>query len=87
MKRNFFGEPQPASWNEISDALYELGINQRDAEAEIFSGEGEVAPFDGPHCIVTNMENPDICFTTAAFDPTMDELWKILRDLGIKVRA
>jgi hypothetical protein len=82
MKRNFFGDPQPATFDEINEALMELDLEASDCNATIEDSTSEPAPFTGWTAEIRDNETGDISIQTLGF-PDKAELKDGLRKLGI----
>lgn len=82
MKRNAFGEPQPATFEEIESAMDECGLDPADLQAMIHDSHGEVSPFTGWTVEIANAEDGEIHFSTCGFDD-LDALNEGLVEIGI----
>lgn len=82
MKRNMFGEPLPATYDQIAQALDELDLPPGDATAEVFDSRDQDAPFTGWTAEIAHSDVGEPRFTTCGF-PDRTALVNGLRDLGI----
>lgn len=82
MKRNAFGEPQPATFEEIESAMAECELDPSDLQAMIHDSHGEAAPFTGWTVEIANAEDGELHFSTCGFDD-LDALQDGLAEIGI----
>jgi hypothetical protein len=81
MKRNAFGQPRPATLDEIDEALGEVGLEAEEAQA-IITDDAEGPP---PNCffaLISHMDDGSREFETLAF-PDKEALIEGLNGLGI----
>lgn len=67
MRRNAFGQPQPATANEIVEAMNEVGLDAAFAQAEIIDGRDNEAPFNGWCAEISDADTGDCRFCTLGF--------------------
>jgi len=88
MRRNFFGEPRPQSFDEIAEAICEVFGSSEDPAitlaAQIFDSRDEEAPFTGFTAEISDAETGEITLATCGF-PDKEELIAGLEDLGIQL--
>lgn len=86
MRRNEFDQPQPATANEIIKAMDEVGLEAEFAQAEIFDGRGNEAPFNGWCAEISDADTGANRISTLAF-PSRYELNQALGKAGIQLIA
>lgn len=86
MKRNSFGDPQPASAEEIIQALEEVDLTAEFAQAEIFDATDEEPPFAGWCAEISDMDTGDNRICTLGFE-TRQALDAALEAAGIQLIA
>jgi hypothetical protein len=82
MKRSMFGEPRPATFDEISEALDEIDLLPEAAQAQICDCRDEEAPFTGFTADISHADLGEPSISTCGF-PDREELIAGLIDLGI----
>lgn len=82
MKRNMFGDPQPATAAEIIAALDEIDLTAAFAQAEIFDARDQEAPFTGWCAEISDMDTGENRICTLGFG-SQAELEAALSDAGI----
>ena len=82
MLTNAFGEPRPATFEEISTACDLVGLLIEDAQAMIFDGSENEVPYLGFTAEISNAEDGSQSFQTCGF-PDKEVLIEGLIDLGI----
>ncbi len=82
MHRNRFGDPRPATFEEIETALFEVGLLADDAYATIMDSQDEVAPWTGWTADIAHTDNGEPRFATCGF-ADKEALIVGLNDLGI----
>lgn len=83
MKRNAFGDPQPASAEEIEQAMDERDLQPEFAQAQIFPpSETEAPPFQGWVAEISDADTGENRISTLGF-ATLAELSAVLEVAGI----
>ncbi|MDT9701925.1 hypothetical protein [Streptomyces sp. P17] len=82
MKRNIFGEAQPATTAEIIQALGERDLLAADAMAEIMFNEADEPPFSGWRAEISHADLGAPRIDTLGFE-TREALEQALRAAGI----
>ena len=84
MRRNAFGQPQPATAEEIIAAMDELELEAEFAQAEIFDGRDQDAPFNGWCADISDADSGENRFCTLGFE-TRSALDQTLEAAGIQL--
>lgn len=82
MKMNGLGEPRPATFDEVSEALGIVGLVAEEAQAVIFDSREDLAPYTGFTAEISNAEDGSQMFCTCGF-PDKEALIEGLNNLGI----
>lgn len=82
MHRNHFGDPRPATFDEIETALFEIGLSAGDAYASILDSRDEDPPWTGWTAEIAHADNGEPSFATCGF-ADKEALIAGLNDLGI----
>lgn len=82
MMFNIFGEPRPATFDEISQALDIVDLIPEDAQAVIQDSREEEAPYTGWVATISHSDTGEQSFDTHGF-PDKEELIGGLEALGI----
>lgn len=82
MRRTNFGEPRPATFAEITEALMEIDLLSDDAQAIIQDSREEYAPYTGWTAHISHADIGEPGFETCGF-PDKDALIDGLGEIGI----
>ncbi len=82
MKRTAFGEPRPATFDEIAQALDEVDLLAADAQALVQDSREEEDPFTGWTAEISHADLGEPTFGTCGF-ADRDKLVSGLKALGI----
>lgn len=67
MRRNMFDQPQPADLDEIVVAMDEIGLEAEFAQATIFDGRDNEAPFNGWVAEISDADSGENRISTLGF--------------------
>ncbi len=84
MRRNYFGEPLPATAEEIIQVLDERDLQAEFAQAQIYDAQDEEEPFRGWVAEISDADTGENRFSTLGFE-TRDALDAALDAAGIQL--
>lgn len=82
MRTNRFGEPRPATLDEISQAMDMVNLLASDAQATIRDSRDEEPPFAGFTAEISHSETGEQSFETCGF-PDKEALMDGLEQIGV----
>ena len=72
MRRNIYGDPQPANAGQIIAAMNEIDLEAKFAQATIFAGRDNEAPFDGWDAEISDADTGENRISTLGFAKRKD---------------